>query len=70
MIVNVFEADQLVTVQLEESSSIWDNSCVKIRKDDLQASEDGEDDEEHSIYVAKKPEFIKAEHLIREIGTR
>lgn len=70
LIVNVFEADQLVTVQLEESSSIWDNSCVKIRKDDLQASEDGEDDEEHSIYVAKKPEFIKAEHLIREIGTR
>lgn len=68
LIVNVFEADQLVTTQLEEPSSIWDNSCVKIRKSDLLKDENGEEDEEHSIYVAKKPEFIKAEHLIREIG--
>ena len=69
LIVNVFEADQLVTTQLEKPSSIWDNSCVKIRKSDLLTDENGEEDEEHSIYVAKKPEFIKAEHLIREIGS-
>lgn len=69
LIVNVFEADQLVTTQLEELSSIWDNSCIKIRKSDLLTDENREEDEEHSIYVAKKPEFIKAERLIREIGT-
>lgn len=69
LIVNVFEADQLVTTQLEKPSSIWDNSCVKIRKSDLLTDENGEEGEEHSIYVAKKPEFIKAEHLIREIGS-
>ena len=69
LIENIFEADQLVTTRLEESSSIWDNSCVKIRKGDLLTYENREEDEEHSIYVAKKPEFIKSEHLIREIGT-
>ncbi len=70
LIENIFEADQLVTAQLEEPSSIWDNSCVKIRKSDLLTDEAGEEDGEHSIYVAKKPEFIKAEHLIREIGIK
>lgn len=65
LIEGIFEADQLVTTRLEEQSSIWDNSCVKIRKGDLITDDNGEDDEEHSIYVAKKPEFIKAEHLIR-----
>ena len=68
LIENIFDADQLVTVRLEEPSSIWDNSCVRIRKSDLPDDENGEKDEEHSIYVAKKPEFIKAEQLIKEIG--
>ncbi|MFR8039671.1 MAG: ABC-three component system protein [Anaerovoracaceae bacterium] len=69
LIENIFEADQLVTTRLEESPSIWDNSCVKIRKGDLLPYGNMEEDEEHSIYVAKKPEFIKSEYLIREIGT-
>ena len=64
----VFEADQLVTTRLEVSSSIWDSSSVKIRKDDLLTDENMEEDGEHSIYVAKKPEFITAEGLIKEIG--
>lgn len=68
LIENIFEADQLVTTRLEESSSIWNNSCVEIRKSDL-LTENREEDEEHSIYVAKKPEFIKSERLIKEIGT-
>lgn len=68
LLVNVFEADQLVTTRLEVSSSIWDSSSVKIRKDDLLTDENMEEDGEHSIYVAKKPEFITAEGLIKEIG--
>lgn len=70
LIVNVFEADQLVTTRLKEPSSIWDSSSVKIRKDDLLTDENVEEDGEHSIYVAKKPEFITAEGLIKEIGIK
>ena len=44
LIENIFEADQLVTTRLEESSSIWDNSCVKIRKGDLLTYENREED--------------------------
>lgn len=72
MIINAFEADQLVTTQLEADSSIWDNSCVKIREDDLQGCENIdnniENNRDKSIYVCKKPELIKAESLIRRIG--
>ena len=70
LIVNVFEADQLVTTRLKEPSSIWESSSVKIRKDDLLTDENVEEDGEHSIYVAKKPEFITAEGLIKEIGIK
>lgn len=67
LIENIFDADQLVTTRLQENSSIWDNSCVRIRKSDLLANENVEEDEEHSICVAKKPEFIKAELLIKDL---
>lgn len=70
LIENIFDADQLVTVQLEESAEIWDSSCIEIRKEDLPKDENGEKDEDHSIYVAKKPEFIKADCLIKEIGIK
>lgn len=69
LIESIFEGDQLVTTRLEEPSSIWDSSCVKIRKGDLLTDDNVEEEEEHSIYVPKKPEFIKAENLIKEIGT-
>lgn len=70
LIENIFEGDQLITTRLEEPSAIWDNSCVKIRKGDLPIEENRGDDGENSIYVAKKPEFIRAEQLIKEIGRK
>lgn len=69
LIETIFDADQLVTTRLTEPSSIWDNSCVKIRLSDLldEAIDDTEL-EEHSIYVAKKPQLITSEQLIESIG--
>ena len=69
LIETIFEADQLVTSRLTDSSSAWDRSCVKIRPDDLTDGEnESADSEEHGIFVAKKPEFITSEQLINSVG--
>lgn len=64
LIETIFDADQLVTSRLNEASSIWDNSCIAIRPSDL---EDSVAYDEHSICVAKKPEFIDAEQFIKNM---
>ena len=69
LIETIFDADQLVTTRIYAPSSVWDNSCVKIRMSDLTEEEtEGIDFEEHSIYVAKKPQFITSEQLIESVG--
>ena len=69
LIETIFDADQLVTADLEAESSIWDNSCIKIRLSDLSDDRTGDTDfEEYSIYVAKKPQFITSEQLIKSVG--
>jgi len=69
LIETIFNADQLVTTRLDAPSSVWENSCVRIRLSDLHNGEIKDNDhEEHSIFVAKKPQFIKAEQLIESVG--
>lgn len=69
LIETIFDADQLVTTMIDAPSSVWDNSCVKIRPSDLTDEEtEGIDFEEHSIYVNKKPQFITSEQLIESVG--
>ncbi len=69
LIETIFDADQLVTTRLDASPSVWENSCVRIRSSDLHKGEIKDNDyEEHSIFAAKKPQFIKAEQLIESVG--
>ena len=67
LIETIFDADQLVTSRLNASSSVWDDSCIVIQPDELEEDSIGNDDEKHSIYVAKKPQFIEFERFFEEV---
>lgn len=67
LIETIFDADQLVTSRLNTSSSVWDDSCIVIQPDELEEDSIGNDDEKHSIYVAKKPQFIEFERFFEEV---
>ena len=68
MIESIFDADQLVTSRLEAGEDIWNQSCIKIRSDEIKDGQKIENRDEKSIYVPKRPEFVKAEALIRDMG--
>lgn len=67
MIESIFDADQLVTTRLEAGEDIWNQSCIKIRSDEIEDGQKIENRDERSIYVPKRPEFIKAKALIRDM---
>lgn len=60
MIESIFDADQLVTTRLEAEENIWNQSCIKIRSDEIGDGQNVENRDEKSIYVPKRPEFVKA----------
>lgn len=68
IIESIFDADQLVTTRLEAGEDIWNQSCIKIRSDEIEDGQKIENRDERSIYVPKRPEFVKAEVLIRDMG--
>lgn len=59
MIEAIFEADQLVTTRLEADENIWNQSCIKIRRDEIADGQKIENRDERSIYVAKRPQFLR-----------
>lgn len=63
LVKNIFEADQLITTRLQKKSEVWDSSCIKIRPEHIN---EGENNDDKSIYVPKKPEFIKVDELIED----
>ena len=67
MIESIFDADQLVTTRLEAEENIWNQSCIKIRSDEIGDGQNVENRDERSIYVPKRPEFVKAENLIKDM---
>lgn len=67
LIETIFDADQLVTSRLNASSTVWDNSCIAIQSDELEENDMGYDDEKHSIYVAKKPQFVEFKQFYEEV---
>ena len=67
MIESVFDADQLITTRLEADENIWNQSCIKIRSDEIGDGQNVENRDERSIYVPKRPEFVKAENLIKDM---
>ena len=67
MIESIFDADQLVTTRLEAEENIWNQSCIKIRSDEIGDGQNVENRDEKSIYVPKRPEFVKAENLINDM---
>ena len=67
MIEPIFDADQLVTTRLEAEENIWNQSCIKIRSDEIGDGQNVENRDEKSIYVPKRPEFVKAENLIKDM---
>lgn len=67
MIEAIFEADQLVTTRLEADENIWNQSCIKIRRDEIADGQKIENRDERSIYVAKRPQFVKAEAFIKDM---
>lgn len=67
LIETIFDADQLVTSRLNAPSSVWDDSCIVIRPDELEEDDMGNDDEKHSIYVAKKPQFVAFGRFLEEV---
>lgn len=67
MIESIFDADQLVTMRLEAEENIWNQSCIKIRSDEIGDGQNVENRDEKSIYVPKRPEFVKAENLIKDM---
>lgn len=64
LVKNIFEADQLITTRLQKKSDVWDSSCIKIRPEHIN---EGKNNDDKSIYVPKKPEFIKVDELIEDI---
>lgn len=64
---DIFEADQLVTTRLEADENIWNQSCIKIRRDEIADGQKIENRDERSIYVAKRPQFVKAEAFIKDM---
>ena len=67
MIESIFDADQLVTTRLEAEENIWNQSCIKIRSDEIGDGQNVENRDEKSIFVPKRPEFVKAENLIKDM---
>lgn len=67
MIESIFDADQLVTTRLEAEENIWNQSCIKIRSDEIGDGQKIENRDERSIYVPKRLEFVKAENLIKDM---
>lgn len=62
----IFDADQLITKELTESNAVWDNNYGEIEKSYLYTL-DEEEKNQNSICCPKKPEFIKAEDVIKKI---
>lgn len=67
MIEAIFDAQQLITTRLEAEKNVWDQSCIKIREDEIEDGQKIENRDERSIYVAQTPAFIKAETLIKDM---
>ncbi len=67
MIESIFDADQLVTTRLDAEENVWNQSCIKICSDEIQDGQKIENRDEKSIYVAKRPEFVKVEAFIRDM---
>lgn len=65
LVETIFEADQLITTRLKENSDVWDSSCIKVRPDDIDEVEINHN--ENSIFVPKRPEFIKATEVIEAL---
>ena len=65
MIESIFDADQLITTRLEADENIWNQSCIKISGDAIADGQKIENRDERSIYVAKRPQFVKAEVFIK-----
>ena len=67
IIETIFDADQLITTRLEKDSKVWDSSCIKVRPDDIDDMAIRKMNNENSIYVPKRPEFVKAEEIIKSM---
>lgn len=65
LVETIFDADQLITTRLKEDSNVWDSSCIKVRPDDIDDIEINYN--QNSIFVPKKPEFIKAAEVIENM---
>lgn len=64
----IFDTDQLITSRLDAKKSVWDSSFSTIEDKYMNQQENSiEDNNSHSICTPKKPEFIKADHLINNI---
>lgn len=62
----IFDADQLITTSLEEGETIWNTSYSEIQDNYMNGLDEAERNQ-NSICNPKKPEFIKAENIIKEI---
>ena len=67
LIETIFDADQLVTTRLSKDSSAWDSSCIRVRLNDFTDENAEVNNNEHSIYVAKRPEFVEAAEFIKSM---
>lgn len=67
LIETIFDADQLITTRLEVDSNVWDSSYIKVKPDDLNDTEMNIINNQNSIYVPKRPAFVKAEAVIKKM---
>jgi len=57
----IFDADQLITTNLETKSDVWNNNYDTIQKKYLSSSTNSP---ENNMSEPKQPEFIKAKTII------
>lgn len=62
----IFDVDQLITKELTEGKEVWDNSYGEIEENYISAL-DEEEKNQNNICSPKKPEFIKAEDIIKNL---
>lgn len=62
----IFDTDQLITSDLKENELVWTNDYSTIQEKYIKTL-NGEDTNQNSICIPKKPEFIKADDIIKDL---
>lgn len=65
----VFEADELITVQLSAEGEVWDNDYAEIEDRFISSNINNDsDDIQNSVCKPKKPRFVTAKDVIKQLS--